>query len=125
VEDAGPRQLKGEVERLLELVVDAARTDAGVQRLSERCVQVVGMQEADIGVTRGENQPSGRISWGGRHKAHPRRSRKRQMTLATISSFLSSGFSSAGDGGLALRVRAAKCSSDVAPRQRAKSIVED
>jgi len=51
--------------------------------------------------------------------SYPRSSKNRQITLATISSFFSSGAC-----GLAL-VRCANFSVEVAPRHSAKSIVDD
>ena len=57
-----------------------------------------------------------------RRNTYPRSSRKRHITFATISSFFSSGGKFAP--GLTL-VRAACLSVAVAPRQSAKSIVED
>jgi hypothetical protein len=58
-----------------------------------------------------------------RGNTHPRSSRKRQITFATISSFLSSAGRFVPPG-LTL-VRAACFSVAVAPKQSAKSIVED
>ena len=52
---------------------------------------------------------------------HPRSSRKRQITFATISSFLSSPFELFA----LILVRCASFSDAVAPRQREKSIVDD
>jgi hypothetical protein len=58
-----------------------------------------------------------------RGNTYPRSSKKRQITFATISSFLSRGGRFVAPG-LTL-VRAACLSVAVAPRQSAKSIVED
>jgi hypothetical protein len=52
---------------------------------------------------------------------HPRSSRNRQITFATISSFFSSG----GFELFLIFVRVARRSEEVAPRQSAKSIVDD
>ena len=54
-------------------------------------------------------------------QTHPRSSRKRQITLATTSSFFSSG---AFELFLPF-VRVARRSEEVAPKHRAKSIVDD
>ena len=53
---------------------------------------------------------------------HPLNSKKRQMTLATTSSFFSSG---GGVWPILTLVRWASFSETVAPRQSAKSIVDD
>ena len=55
-------------------------------------------------------------------KSHPLNSRKRQITLATISSLLSNG---AGGGVLLPLVRLASRSVAVAPKHNAKSSVAD
>lgn len=53
VQDARPRQLERKEQRLLELVVDATGADAGVQRLGERRVQVVRVEEPGEDARRG------------------------------------------------------------------------
>lgn len=118
------RQLEREEQRLLELVVHTSSLDSGLERLCERRVRVVRLQEAErrkrLQISLGFGSKQTKVSW-----TYPRRSRNRQMTFATISSFFSSGRRSGPTGGSGLRVRTANCSSDVADRHNAKSIVED
>ena len=125
VHHASAHQLQEQIKRILELVVHARTTHGYVHRASKRRVRVIDQKSIGAETPSRDGQY---VSAGKTHEtickrgsAYPRNSKKRQMTFATTSSFLSSG------GGLAALtlVRPTSFSDPVAPRQRAKSIVED
>ena len=110
--DPGSDKFQEQVQWILELVINSSILQRHIHRSCERGVHV-GIQQ--------ETKKSNRIKTGVA-STHPLSSRKRQMTLATTSSFLSRG---GCDGFGFTLVRAANLSVAVAPRQSAKSIVED
>lgn len=108
MQDTGSRQLQSKVQCFLELVVDSRRHNGRVQGTTHHGVCVVGLVKTAVS--------------GTGTCAHPRRSKKRQMTLATTSSFFSSGRAVTFG---CCRVRFAYSSEAVATRQSLISIVED
>ena len=140
----GSNQLEEQVKRILELVVQPRWPDC---RMHGSCHwrMVMGLQQETVarrqhpyelhveGIQGFKVRAAHQVCHG-RHKrqrypknqergnTYPLSSRKRQITFATISSFFSSG--KLGLPGLSL-VRAACFSVAVAPKQSAKSIVED
>jgi len=114
VHHTSPNKFQKQVQRILEFVVHPCCADGRVHRSRQRRVNVGINQESNpkhecLRITPRE--------WNG--EAHPRSSRKRQITLATTSSFFSRG------PVFLILVRAASFSVAVAPKHKAKSIVED
>ena len=86
-------------------------------------VSVIAAYQGIIGATSASDTLDLGRGNDGEKNTYPRSSRKRHITLATISSFLSRG-TRFGAPGRSL-VRAACFSVAVAPKQSAKSMVED
>ena len=114
VHNSSSDQLQKQIQRVLEFVVDTRWLQSDVH-CPRKGRMIVGVQQETTSMSLNH----------GRHLTsftHPRSSRNRQITLATSSSFLSSGPCEAFGF---IFVRPANFSLEVAPRHRAKSIVED
>lgn len=112
-------ELQEQIQRVLELVIQTRSLDCCMHGARQRRMRVGVQQEpGDIGKSRDIRQQRMARSIS---STHPRNSKKRQITLATISSFLSNG----GFWPALTLVLAASLSETVAPRHNAKSIVED
>lgn len=104
-------ELQKQIQRILELIVDPSGTNGSVHR-SRQWRMNVRIHEESSGIV-------STISHATEVKTHPLSSRNLQMTLATASSFLSK------PAGFLALVLAASFSDAVAPKHKAKSIVED